>query len=163
MKIERVILAKIIAVVVGFLSLIMLADSLSDVYKAYQTSKWSVVKGDLIKGLITSYTNPRTGQVYEIELVYKYELNGKVCKGDKLKIGSYSTMDRLEAEEIIRKLRSQDSMPVYVNPENDDDSVLLVGIDRQNIISVIVFFVVTLICASGWLMLKSGERGRSEK
>lgn len=145
---------KIVAYLIGGTALIMSVLTFIDLMKSNQTSGWDKVKGELVKCSIGNYENQRMGIVYQADIQYKYVINEHSYLGNSLHLVNGSTMNREELETILKDIESQSPLIVYVNPINNNESVLLTGVGMELIIRGLVFFAVFTTCGIYGIFLR---------
>ncbi|MEJ2143215.1 MAG: DUF3592 domain-containing protein [Gammaproteobacteria bacterium] len=62
---------------------------------------------------------------YDVDLEYEYSVMSKLYKGKKPHL--YTITIKKEAEDIVNKFKVGDEVPVFYNPEEPENSVLITG------------------------------------
>jgi hypothetical protein len=126
-----------------FAAAMLLIPTLSQVSKSIEAKHWQIYKGVIISlndsntGIYAMrYGNPGT---HVIE--YEYEIHGNVLKGNVIGYG----MSRPDSS-----LRSGDLINVYVNPDNNTEAVIAVGISKGHLFKLVVSFAFVALGAFLW-------------
>ena len=145
-----------IAYLLCFGAFLMLVHSSVDIFQSYQTKGWTVVEGKLQSSSIKAYEKPRSSEDYVIELIYQYEVEGKLFTNDQLQIGGFSTKSFKEAEYTLEEIRKQQPLTVYINPSNFKESLIRKGVRKSNIVYLFLSIALTILFAVILFLFKKG-------
>jgi len=136
------------------LGLLIISGILSNKKNKNVRKNWVKVKGKLCKAEIVEENSEDSIQ-YKISVLYEFEWKGILLKGDNVGFGYQNSLERKTIENYIEKLKSSDSLEVYVNPKFPQESTLLLDdIDNYNnakiklglgcLVFIILFFGLSL-------------------
>ena len=138
----------------GVLGLIFLLMGIYITIAAFSSSDWKQIQGTLIKSEIRNDTSVsrNTGQdfqkQYKINVVYQYFVDGIAYQKTRFSIGQGDTIEsgfkqKADAREWLSQsdYTKDNTIVVYVNPNDHEDTVLKPGFDFTNLIPIIMGLV----------------------
>jgi hypothetical protein len=122
--------------------------------KATESQNWPEVVGTITRVEVRKDTDTdaegftTTSFVPEIE--YQYQINDEVYTSEKFSFGSTQTFNsRKKAEEALNQYPLNGSLPVYYNPQEPNEAVLVQGTKGTlTLIIAGIVFVAISICGS---------------
>ena len=117
-----IVLVGVGAIYLGFIS----------VQKAMQSTDWPSVKGKVVESGIRTEKGPSSSKTgsrdsYHANVIYEYDVIGKVYTGRKVGFGEYGREDEVHATKISEKYPEGEAVDVYYDPDQPSDSVLEPG------------------------------------
>jgi hypothetical protein len=100
------------------------------VLKAQQSTDWPSVKGRIVESGIRTQsgsTSKVSRVTYHANVVYEYDVIGKVYTGHRVSFGEYGTGDGIHANEIIKRYPQGENVNVFYDPDQHSVSVLEPG------------------------------------
>lgn len=136
-----------------FLSIFLLVGlgliifGVSNFMTAKQSETWPKVQGVILKSKVT-VNHGDDSTTYGADVTYRYKVEGKKYKGDKVTVSEISTGNQSRARKIIKRYPVRKKIPVYYNPSKPEESVLEQGITGGNWLLPgigLLFFIVALV------------------
>ncbi len=137
-----------IIILVGLLFGVLFANVGYSTYKkAVETENWPSVMGIVLESRVIEDTQD-TDTSYQPYIKYSYVVDNKqyintvIYPGDIINSGSYDSI-----KNFVDKYPERSQVPVYYNPNNPQDSVLIPGVSTGHIIilGIGIFFLVLSI------------------
>jgi hypothetical protein len=99
---------------------------------AHATAKWPTVPGHVNSIEIGSFSGRAAPQgrirtVWEVNVSYEYSVANEVYRGNKIWFDGSGTLSRTKAEEIADRFAEGRTVPVFYNPADPGDAVLVPG------------------------------------
>lgn len=119
--------------------LLMIGMSVPFLYRAYSeyqdaqaTLTWQTVPGRVNSIEVNSFSGRAAPQgrmrtVWEVNVNYEYSVADEIYRGGKVWFDGSGTLSRTEAEEIANRFAEGKTVPVFYDPEDPDDAVLVTG------------------------------------
>ncbi len=85
---------------------------------------WPQVTGTITKADLVADTEPDAGG-YFLSVAYEYVVNGVLCTGSKIGFRRRSYIRKKRAQTELDRYRVNSGVPVYYDPENPADAVLV--------------------------------------
>ncbi|XOF34076.1 MAG: DUF3592 domain-containing protein [Candidatus Electrothrix sp. YB6] len=108
--------------------------SLFEVYKALSSKGWPTANGVIV----SSQVNPSminsgqdAGVLYHASIVYKYNVNGTVYEGKKIKFGELEGTAPDASRMLLNQYRNNEAISVYYRPGSPGEAVLEPGLHRN--------------------------------
>lgn len=104
--------------------------------KASASSGWPSVSGTVVVSEVdktTQTTNSNVKWVFNPILKYEYKVDGIAYSGERIRFTSFSLSYKKEikAKRVISAYPVGKSVPVFYNPKNPSDSVLVTGVGNR--------------------------------
>ena len=123
----------------------ILSYGLYYLYKTEQAKNWIPTPANVEKTAIDIYTNDET-TTYEVLITYSYKIKGQKYLGNRIFFG-YSGSNIENHEALYAKLKNSKKILIYVNPNNNQEAVIVTGINYP--VVWLLFFAVFWICFFG--------------
>lgn len=108
--------------------------------RARSTQQWSTTVGQVLNKEIEEHHNG-DGVYYQTVITYRYTVHSKTYTSSRLFIGgTHSGFSR--AKLLLEKFRESESLPIYYDPANPEEAVLMTGVHLGIIQLVFIFAVV---------------------
>lgn len=104
--------------------------------KAYRTKSWERSTGKIIESKIETTCDSDCDTLYEAKIDYAYSFEGKTYNGNRIHYGYSATNDKEDSEVLTNFLSKGESVPVYINQNRPDESVLVQGIQKYAFIEI---------------------------
>lgn len=140
-------------VLFGIAGAVMIFKYFQEQKEADESQGWSSTIGKITKSSIqreASYESSNT--LYFPEVEYLYEFLGTEYTGNRITFGgSTGNSNRKKSEETLAKYPVGKSIPIYYDPNNPQDSVLIrkMGTGGMVFLVVGILFVFISICTTG--------------
>jgi len=110
-----------------------------------KTTDWVEVGGKVTDSQLTkSQRIKRTGQfisVFSANIDYQYIVDGETYSGSRRKFADRSKDGEKVRQAMLKRFPIDAAVPVYYNPNNPGESVLVKGLDAKFIFSLVIFLV----------------------
>nr|WP_262486763.1 DUF3592 domain-containing protein [Flavobacterium reichenbachii] len=116
----------------------ILSYSLCNLYKTEQANSWIQIPAYVEKIDLDIHTNDET-TTYEVLVTYSYKIKGKKYLGNRIFFG-YSGSNIENHEALYAKLKNSRKIMIYVNPNKNQEAVIVPGINYP-IIWLLIFAV----------------------
>ncbi len=118
--------------------------------KAKASEEWPQTQGEILKSELRD-SRGSDGTMYAAHVAYRYALDGGEFESSRIWFGGdYSTSDRSEMLEVVRKYPMGTGVPVYYSPDNPAESVLIPGAYTS---SYVLYLIGMLFLIIGGLLL----------
>lgn len=118
------VLCVIVALLTGYASWLRLAHARS-------TGAWIPAQGTIERsGVEETLSNGQT--CFMPKLTYRFEVDGKICRGDRIRPTEQSSANRTAAEEAIAPYAVGGDVTIYYDPHDPANSVLRPGAERED-------------------------------
>jgi len=95
--------------------------------KAKASEQWPQIQGEVIESELET-SQGENGTMYSAHVVYRYALDGGDFESDRIWFGGdYSTSNRSEMFEVVKKYPAGKAVTVYYSPDKPSESVLMPG------------------------------------
>ena len=108
--------------------------SLFEVYKALSSKGWPTTRGVIV----SSQVNPSminsdndAGMLYHASIVYKYQVNGTVYEGKRIKFGELEGIAPDDSRMLLNQYKNNEAVSVYYRPGSPGEAVLEPGLHRN--------------------------------
>ncbi|MFH7036906.1 DUF3592 domain-containing protein [Flavobacterium plurextorum] len=115
-----------------------LSFSSYNIFKALQAKGWTPVSANIEKTDITSHSNKGTVS-HEVIVRYLYVIEGKKYSGKRIAFG-YGMNNIDDHDGLYSKLENSKKVLVYVNPSNNEESVIVPGMN-DSITGLLIFTI----------------------
>jgi len=110
--------------------------------KGQRTLNWIEVKGLITKSEIIQSMNPSKDlfeNYYRASLEYDYEVLGIKYKSDQASLGdAIYSQDKSKAKETLKMFPINQTVTVFVNPDNHTESVLIKGSGGNRVLNIVI-------------------------
>lgn len=122
--------------------------------KSKATSSWQSTDGQVVSVTITPYTSKtgtgtgsRSTQQYAVEPVVRYSVDNKTYESREVRFHAVASFTKLEeAEKFKNRFREGSVVPVYYNPGDPTQSVLIPGTTAEGFILIVIGCIALLCC-----------------
>jgi len=108
------------------------------VIRQIQAISYSTVTGTVASSKVSYHTGSKGGTTYGVEIDYTYEINGRPYAGNRYCYLQGSSSDSKWAFDAVRDHRAGAKTHVFVNPSDPADAVLVSGIQRPQVMLLLV-------------------------
>lgn len=108
------------------------------IFKTEQAKGWIPVSANIEKTDITSHSNKGTVS-HEVIVRYLYVIEGKKYSGNRIAFG-YGMNNIDDHDGLYSKLENSKKVLVYVNPSNNEESVIVPGMN-DSITGLLIFTI----------------------
>jgi hypothetical protein len=133
------------------IGLMTLFFSLKNIIKIQEAKNWTQTAANVEQVYIDSTKNSKGTELYELIVKYSYILNSKKYLGGNLAFG-YSMNNFEDHQDLFRKLRESKKIMVYVNPNDNNESVIIPSIN-SSIVFVLIFSILWNATLLGSLLI----------
>jgi len=121
--------------------------------QANASEQWPQTQGEiLVSEVVESHGDD--GTMYSAHVVYKYTLDGGDLESDRVWFGGdYSTSDRSEMSEVVRKYPVGQTVDVYYSSDDPTEAVLMPGAYTSTYVLFVIGMVFLVIGAVLLLIL----------
>ncbi len=139
----------IILILLSTVGLGLVVYNLILIKKGKQTSTWLEVKGQITKSEIGISQNPTKESFetyYRSDIEYEYEVTGKKYKSDQAYLGDKVYLTSKEkAEKTLKMFPINQTVSVFVNPDNYAESVLIKGSGANRVLNIVLGLILVII------------------
>jgi hypothetical protein len=133
------------------IGLMTLFFSLKNIIKIQEAKNWTQTAANVEQVDIDLTKNSKGTELYELIVKYSYILNSKKYLGGNLAFG-YSMNNFEDHQDLFRKLRESKKIMVYVNPNDNNESVIIPSIN-SSIVFVLIFSILWNATLLGSLLI----------
>lgn len=128
-----------------------------DIYKAHvQSSGWNAAEGKILSSSVQRGCGKGGGSYY-LDVNYTYLVHGKSYRNGKVWFGNGYCGGKTNAEIIAYRYATGSSTPVYYNPNNPAESILVRGLIENGTYFLFLLFI-SLPCLTIWFVAKDKRR-----
>ena len=95
--------------------------------------RWPQTQGHVLRSFVLVDSQPDEGEGYTPRVEYEYVVEGKTYRGTRLRYGQTGSWSRKHAERTIARFAAGAGTPVFFNPRNPADAVLICGTSWGNL------------------------------
>lgn len=99
--------------------------------ESLDAASWPQVSCKIEIAKVTSHRGSKGGVTYGIDVLYRYEFEGRKYSSDRYNFSTGKSSSRDWREEAVRKLRSSKNPVCYVNPADPNKAVLATKIGNE--------------------------------
>jgi hypothetical protein len=122
--------AEVISVVAGAF---LMGLALRNAAKGIASRGWTQTSGTILRTFVLVETDPEGSKGFTPSIEFEYVVEGNRYKGSRLRYGQVGSSKRELAERTIAAYPLGTSVPVFFDPRNPKDSVLLCGTSWGNL------------------------------
>lgn len=100
-------------------------------FKANQSEAWPFVDGIIVESEMEYHRSNEGSGTYHARILYDYTVGGVLYSGDQVAYGDYGSSDSSHARSIVNRYPKGQSVLVYYDPNQPEESVLERGIQAQ--------------------------------
>lgn len=118
---------------------------------ARATEQWPQTEGEILESELRETSSDNGSTLYSAHVVYHYALDGGEFESNRVWYGdSYSTSDRSEMFEIVKRFPVGETVTVYYSPDKPSESVLIPG---AYVLSHVLYVIGLAFLGVGCLLL----------
>ena len=115
----------------GFLILV----ALRNFYSGSASKNWAQTYGRISRSFVLVHSDDEQG--YTPQLEYEYSYQGAAYRGKRIRFGQVGSWSRKQAEGILAPFPEGSTVPVFVDPRNSEEAVLIRGTSWGNLALVL--------------------------
>jgi len=120
--------------------------------QAKTSEEWPQTPGAILVSELEESRSDEGTRMYSAHVVYRYDLDGGSFESDRVWFGGdYSTSDRSEMSEVVRRYPVGADVMVYYSPDDPSQSVLMPGAYLSSYILFVIGMV--FLSVAGLLLL----------
>jgi ATP-dependent Zn protease len=140
-------------VLVGLWTLLFSSYS---IFKSEQSKDWLQVPASIVKADLKTHKRSNFKMTSKVLIQYEYEINSKKYTGDRLAFG-YKGSNIEDHDDLFSTLDNANRIIVYVNPNDNNESVIITGLN-DSIIFVLIFSIMWNLTMIGVVLSVYQER-----
>jgi Protein of unknown function (DUF3592) len=102
-------------------------------WKGLASRRWRQAEGRILRAMVLVQTESDRGKSYTPQVEYEYTVDGVEHRGNRLRYGQTGSWGVKQAKRTVGRFIVGEAVPVWFNPQNHADSVLLRGTSWGNL------------------------------
>jgi hypothetical protein len=123
----------VIAGITIAVAVLLLAFAIRNWRRGAATSAWPQTEAEIVRSFV-AVDKSTDADTFTATIEYEYQVAGISHRGARVRYGAYASSNRGAAERAVAAFRVGSRCPVFVNPANPKDAVLLRGTSWTNLV-----------------------------
>jgi hypothetical protein len=115
------------------IGLFVVGVAIRNMVKGTATHSWPQSEGRILRAMVLMERDTQGGKGYTPSVEYEYVVNGTTYRGKRLCYGQTGSWGRKQAKRTVARFVGGSPAPVWFNPQNPQDAVLVRGTSWGNL------------------------------
>jgi len=146
----RLFILRVCLIILFLFSILYGVTSWDEIRLGNDTEKWFSTSGTITKSEVMENKN-RRGVSWWTKIEFVYEYGGFSYTSNKLRYGAGSELNKMTAMRFAQKNKVDQTVQVFVNPENPGMAVLEKGIGKTGYFNFCLSIFVGIVSLAGFL------------